>query len=324
MKRILLFIVILAVFTGGTVMAIADPDSNPSLKNRRIFRHLIEPNDFTATMLLNIPYASPPSIFSYQAFSIDLYDSTGTTFIGAAIIFPYQDAGYGYSEVSFHFDNVTAPAWGANYIVRVSESPAHFPSPQHWDLTLAATDYSTATTQTAARDELYTKIISDAEKLNIEWTVSLLSTDGIKIVLSSTGDYYFRNAIPGLQSMCPALFSIQLMEADFSLRSWDYTLATYFESRWAGTWIGNAMTGIGGLFATSTSAANMIFFVIAFVFLVVLEMWKMRGTVNSALLDGWCLLLFAVMNGMFSFVVTGLIAFICALVTGMVLFLRRS
>ena len=310
-----------------------------SIYDKAVYRHLLEDDDFLFILPYSVTYAATPDVNIDKAFIFEMYDPTGATLLGSALTYPYQDRGYGPGIVSFYFAASSGPVWDAANIVRVLENPSQFDTPVYWDFPMSAADYSTAATQATNQAELRTKIQAIATDLGISWTLTLLTQDEEGITLSSYGEDYFRNSILGLQTMCLALFSVQMATPDFSDTSWEYTVANTFLTRYTGTFIGNAMTGFAGLTSADTNATMNTIALLFFAALICFEMaWtknkQSRGyqisskpfaaTIYSASMDGFALLILMTLYGAFSMVLNGLMAFLAIFILGVVMLLNRS
>lgn len=341
-SRIILISLLALLFGLGTsqiALALMDDPSGVSLYNEAVYRHLLEDDDFLFIVPYTLTYGSTPDTKIDDAFLFQLYDTDNTTLLGTVTAYPYFTNGYGEGMIAFYFDADSDLVWEESYIIRVQENPSQFETPTYWDFPLSAADYTSADTQYTNQVALNATIQGIATNLSITWDMDLLSQTEGGIVLSSYGENYFRNAVPRLQEMCPTLFSVQVEEPDFSERDWDYTIADAMLTRYNGTFIGDSMTGFAGLFGSDTTPTWNMLSIIMFAILICVEMaWTRKrregkfifsskpfaANIWAASVDGFALLIYFTLLGMFSMVLNGLISFLCAVVAGLVLFLNRA
>ena len=313
-----LLLIVFAVALPTPVLAMDEPDS-VSLYEIEIFEDLNVTGDFLAIVPYHIPFTTQPDDAIDDTFLFQIISPDGATINGTSLAYPRYYGGYGYGIVSFYFES--GMAWGSAYIFRVQENPAYYPTPLYWDFVVGSSQYSSDTDQSAA---LRAKIIDTAAELTTIWTVDLLTTDAGKTILSTYGELYYLNAVPGLSTFCPTLFSLQERTVTYTKRSWSYTLADSLQTKYAGTAIGNFMTGYAGLFSMQTSSAMTFLSIILFVIVMMIAVWKFKASMMSAFLDGYAFLLFMMLIGAFNMVYAGLIAFLAVMMGGIVLFLNRS
>lgn len=299
-------------------MAMDEPDS-VSLYDIEVFQDLLVEDDFLGIAPYHIPFETQPDNNINKTFIFSILSADGSTTIGSALAYPRFTGGYGYGIVSFYFESGTV--WDTSYIFRVQENPAFYSTPQYWDFPIGPSNYSDDTNQ---EDALRGKILDVAQDLTTEYEVDLLSTsDSGTVVLSTYGELYFLYAVPGIQSMCPKLFSVQIEEPTYEKRDWSYTLANALKTKYAGTIIEDFMTGFAGMFSMDTSPAMNILSVLLFATLILVSVWKFKATTLSAFTDGYALLLVLMLDGFFSMILAGLIAFLSVVIGGIILFLNK-
>lgn len=301
------------------VYAMDEPDS-VSLYDIKIFQDLITDDDFLAIVPYNIPFTTQPDENINVTFIFAIISSDNSTEMGTSLAYPRYYGGYGKGIVSFYIES--GMTWEESYIFRVQENPAFYPSPQKWDFSIGTSAYSTDADQSQA---LRAKIIDTATELSTEWSVDLLSSsDSGQTVLSTYGELYYLNAVPGLQTMCPALFSVQIETPDYTERSWSFTFAEALRTKYAGTIWADFMTGFAGLFSMDEVPALNILSLILFAAVIGISFWKFKATQSAAFIDGYDTLLLLMLNGFFSMIFAGLLAFLSVLVGGVILFLNRG
>ncbi len=313
----------LFLFLASPVYADVDNPDSVSLYDMAVYRHLIEEDDFLAVIPYSITYGTEPDISIDKTFIFRFIDTDGTTELGACLAFPYINNGYGDGIVSFYFDADSAPTWETEYTVRVDGNPTQFSSPDTWPFTLPTSAYSSYDTQEENQALLKSDIIAIARDLEISWGIELLGESDVSTVLGDYGEAYFRNAIYGIQNMCPSLFSVEIVPLEPSDRTWDTDFADSFLTKYDGTWFGDALTGFGGLFNVETSAATSLASLVITIIMIGVLIWKLNATANSGLMHGTAALGLFTLLGTFSFTIHGLIAFMFALATTLVLFFTK-
>jgi hypothetical protein len=243
-----------------------------------------------------------------------------TESIGSVTAIPSYNSGYGLGMVAFYIESGMVA--DTPYVFRVQQNPAIYSSPDYWDFTIGNSNYSSSGGQSAA---LKAKIIDIATYLTTEFETALLTTsESGSTVLSTYGELYFLESIPGLQLMCPELFSVQIETPDFEKKSWSMVFADALQTKYADTFLGDFMTGYAGLFSLETSVAMNSLSVLIFIVIVVFSVLKFKATILSSLLDGYAGLLLLMLSGVFSMVWAGFIAFASAMAGGAILLFKRS
>jgi hypothetical protein len=282
-----------------------------------IFKDLLVTGDFLAVVPYDIPFTTIPDQTIAETFIFSMRD--GATENGTALAYPHHDKGYGKGIVSFYF--ATGTTWEHAYTFRVQENPTYYPAALKWDFVVSPSNYSSDSDQALA---LRAEVLSNATDLSTEFSEELISAGDDGTVLSTYGEIYFTNAIPGLQTMSPTLFSLQIRTPTYSKRTWATTFADAMQTKYAGTFIGDSMTGFAGMFSMQTSSAMNFVSIILFAIIIFVSTKWFKGTTVSAFLDGYGVLLLLMLCGFFSMIYAGLIAFLAIALGGVVLFLNRS
>ena len=296
-----------------------EPDS-VSLADILIFSDLLVADDFLAFVPYNIPFTVAPSPNINETFIFRLMSADNTTELGTVLATPAYDAGYGPGVVSFYI--AAGTTIGEAYIFRVQQNPVHYPDPQYWDFTASNSSYSTSSDPAAA---LRAKVIASVITLEPSFGVNLLTVSDVgDTVLSANGEVYFLDVIPGLQTMAPLLFSVQLESPDFTKRTWSYTFADALKTKYANTFLSEFMTGYAGLYSINSSPAINSLSVFLFIAVIMVSVWKFKATMLSAMLDGYTSQLGLMLIGFFDMVWAGFMAFMLALVGGVIALFKRS
>lgn len=228
----------------------ADTDSPPWDGSQNIYvnRSLLETNDALFVFEYNLPYGALPTADANANYIFRLIDTDGITEIGQALPYSFQtDRGYNHGVASFYFtyderngaDNVLGTAddlflWNDNLIIRISQNPATYTTPQDYDVTIPNNAYSILTTTDDNKDQLADRLLVIASRLEAWWTLTLTESQDPGTVFSANGESYFRAVIFGCQSMAPGMFFVQSVPADTSKRVWGTTLSDTYKQRLAG------------------------------------------------------------------------------------------
>ncbi len=301
-----------------------------SLSDVNVYNSLITLNDTLFIAKYNIVYGTIPTTTVDTTFIFELKD--GATLKGSVTAYPYYNLGYGQGVVSFYFPPGSGIIWGTGYDIVISESPAVFDSPTYFTFPVSATAYSPySSNQTANRELLQTKVTTLAQQLTVAWSLTstpLTETASNGVILSSYGEAYFRNAVYGLQAMCPALFLLQNTNLDYTGRAWDYSFASILSNTFLGTWVyTDILAGFAGIWGVPTSTATSMFSFIFAIVIFCISVGLSQGSpqsVQGAFLDAVTVLIFATLSGMFSAVLDALFAFIFVLVGAWILLLNKA
>jgi hypothetical protein len=261
MRKISKFFLIFAVLALIAVLipqvVLADPPAPTSvtLVNYYATNNLLETGDFFLLIDYNIAYSGGyPTVPASNAFTFRLFDPTGSTEIADALPYVFTTAttgftgtnGYGEGVVAYYFNSASAPTWDLNYIIKVSGNPAEFSSPLEYDFQLPSAAYqSSSDNATGLANELRTI----ATQLSIQWGIPLLSDASATSVFTADGEGYFRNAIPGVQSLAPNIFEDQQEQSpDTTSASYDTNLSNTYQHRFDNSWVHTSLAAGADLF----------------------------------------------------------------------------
>ncbi|MBA7674440.1 hypothetical protein ES703_82654 [subsurface metagenome] len=320
-SSILALVVLVALILPPSPALAAEPEPDSvSLSGIMMFNDLILTGDFLAFVPYNIPFTAAPDYNISETFIFQVLNADNATILGTTLATPAYDSGYGPGVIAFYIES--GMTWGEAYIFRVKQNPVHYPTPQYWDFTTGNSSYSTPSDQAAA---LRAKVIDSTTSLTPSFGIALLAvSEAGDTILSAAGEVYYQGVIPGLQTMTPSLFSVNLETPDFAKRTWSYTFADALKTKYAGTFLAEFMTGYAGLFTTGESPAINSLSVFLFVFIIMFSVWKFKATMLSAILDGYNSLLLLMLIGFFDMVWAGFMAFILATVGGVIALLKRA
>lgn len=238
----------------NAVFAISDPDSSPTITKVKANRNLIETGDVLLYGDYFIPYASVPSTSASDSFIFRLLD--GTTEKGIITPYSLMDNGYNRGCFSFYFSAADNLTWDVAYTIRISQNPSQFDDPTYVDYIMSSASYTGSTDQKDNQTELAINIIAMATRLeNYYDDYDFLDTGPAGTVLSSPiGETYFRNVIYGVQGMASSLFMVQALELDTTDIDWTTNQTDTYQSRFAGTWVGENATATGEEFNLSAQS----------------------------------------------------------------------
>lgn len=158
--------------------------------------------------------------------------------ISSAVPYDYilfNNDGYGDGVTGFYLaDNST---WGEASIIRIAGLPAYYDPPPVFEYHMNAYDYSSSTSQADNREDLKLYILDLCDEFHTIYpAVSLKTLTDIGTVLSSYGEAYFMSAVPGLQTLCPALFFVQsYVPQIMEVEPYNMLLAAKYTARMVGT-----------------------------------------------------------------------------------------
>lgn len=213
------------------------PDSTPRIYSLKAYRDLIEADDCLFIILADIPYSNTPTIPIDRAYTWTLLQASVP--IGSNTGYAMHDYGYGFNVHSLYFDAAAAIDWGnpTAYSLELSGNPDVFTTPPIYDTSDSAEyqiNSATWVNSTDYRASLAADLIAIAKTLEQEWQIILMDEQDTRTVLSSNGEKLFRNAIPNVQVMAPALFYVQSTGADVSGRAWGTSLDEAYRVRLLG------------------------------------------------------------------------------------------
>lgn len=295
------------------VHAIPLPDSTPTVEHVYIWRNALETGDMLIILKENTPYASYSTNISYsEAFIWRLIDTDGTTELGQALGFNYNDNGYNYNVIGFYFsaaDNIT---WGQNYFLRLSGTPSAFASPPEYNYPVNTSYYSSLNVTAEVQTDIASKIILLATELNSNWGLTssyyLTTETEIATVLSIYGEAFFRGALYGCQAYAPAAFSLSIYDIEgLDNRTWTQNYTNALEAQYAGTYIETGIEAGKSFFNIGYNLAGMLG-TLALMAAVITGSIMLSGDWWSAAIGASAVLVIMTRMGMFGLGECGLIA----------------
>ena len=319
-----ILVVFIVMFLMASPVLAADPPDSISIDVKYVNRNLIEDGDMLFYAIYDIAYAVLPDEDIDEIYIFRLVDIDGTTELGSNEAFPFQNQGYGKGLISFYFSAAQAAAiplvWQTSYYIRVQGKPGFFATPPDELFIIDFGDYSTSTTQADNRLETRNNIISIARILESEFTTvtSLLINIEIGTVLNIDGEDYFRNSIFGLQAMVPSLFETQIVDPDYTERTWNTTQQEEYEGRLTGTTMGNSIQGLSDVFSLDFNMVASLPILIGSI-LAIIAAVKMNGKPEAGFLVTVALIIFGAFMGWTPFALVGVFSVVCFLYIAMLL-----
>ena len=210
----ILEIILLALALVAPVIAAPNdinvPDSTISVIKVFAYENVLISGDQEIIAEINIPYATPPTIPSSQAYMARMIDNTGTE-IASTPVTSYFDSGYGYNTIALYFSTAVIP-WNTvpTYSLILNGSPTlNWIGGPYPTVTVPSTSFiwNNSTSIATTQNYIYGQIITWADTLGAYWNIEMTTFIGSTKVFSTYGEAYFPSAIPGLNQMCPQLFA---------------------------------------------------------------------------------------------------------------------
>ncbi len=333
MKRKVVYLclsIIIALFSivvlGKTVNAADAPDSLLIL-SAQVARNTIETGDMAIVFHYNIYYSGTvPTDLASDTIIFRLHNPAGTVLIASAVPYVMFDNGYNTGVGSFYFDSATAPTWGEAYRINIFGSPAFFdPLLDSYSFTLSASHYTSSAIGAVNRLLMADYIISLARLMNEAYSpVVFFGSTDMQIVLSDSGEQYFRGAIPGLQSIAPSLFLTQQFVPEPEYPETDLAQTLTYAERLADSDVMRGFAAIGAEMAMPGEAvAGGLVFIIAIGFIILTIKLKWGRDPGMIAASGF-LAAAAVLLGGSVMVVGVVLALISGIIIMMMLFLRKA
>ena len=296
MKKLILILPLIALLLLPIPALAVEPPNTLEIPSAKVFRNLAEDGDWCLVFQYNFVTDNYSTTPASDSLIFRLYNAAGVLIDTISpYVFPYFESnGYGNGVSSFYLSaSDSPPAWGEAVSVNIYGPSAFFSPAQTLTYTLTANDYTSETTQDGNQDEFYAHILLLADRLASAYQgtgVVLKSTSDSGVVLSTYGELYFRGAIEGIQSLCPALFFIQvyvpeIMELE---SSYDTSLQDTYTGRLTGTDMEEGFANLGAFIGVSgTFAAGFIMLAMCMGLCVwcIRKQWGVEiGLVGSALI----------------------------------------
>ena len=237
----------------SSVLAISDPDSI-SINSVKAYEGLWEEGDMLFIVEYEVMYGVDPDEDPEDTFLVGLWD--GTVKGPDRALAYYQ---HNFTSIYLTAAQVTSFGYELNdeLKVRVTGNPSAFPvlteGVNMKTTTLTSGHWNKGVDMDETREFLSTWCIIIAETLEDSWEIPLLTTGGR---LNTTGMVKFKEAIPGLDSICPDIFQVATSYPDYEDPEYDPTYEEDLLDR-AGTKLTTALEGLG-LWITGKSDTGLL------------------------------------------------------------------
>ncbi len=219
MKRLIVLVALVAVLFPSTVLAIADPDSEPDILNVYVYEDCMETGDIGVLVDFNIEYAISPTVADpndtvTNAYLVVFVDTDGTTQLRAVSPYTYQDSGYGRNLAWIYFTAAEVTTLSidvadeALYRVWLTGNPT-LPSGWTGDPPKVVGTIGYWQTSGVTATLLAQLVRTYADSLELIWGggVDLIEATAIGNRLTVDGEELFTNIIPNLRTIAPAAFA---------------------------------------------------------------------------------------------------------------------
>ncbi|WP_238582022.1 hypothetical protein [Dehalococcoides mccartyi] len=247
----------------------------------QVAHNIVETGDSLVAFKYTIAYASSqPTTPANKLFHFRLMDTDGVTQLGAIEPYAYNNAGYDMGYSAFYFSADDAPEWETALVLKMVGNPQYWETPPEVNYTLTTSDYSQLDTKKENQTLMGSWIIEVCRTLEINWVQKLLTETDQGTVFNEYGAAYGKGTIPGLQTMCPKIFSTQTQGLDMTRRVWLMTKLDEWPHQWDGTIIGDILEGLANIFNNAASW-QMITSLICIVMVIGLFVWGRLKYANN-------------------------------------------
>jgi len=210
------------------VLAIAEPDSAPSINAVYVYENVSTEGDSGVLVDYYLDYAAVPTETASEAFLVVFVDTDGETQLKAVAPYTYQDNGYGRGLVWMRFTPDEVTAYGldsvnqADYEIWLVGNPTltWTPGPDPPKTTATIDQWATVGDPSSL---IALRVLYYADVLELIWTLDLITETAMGSSLSALGEGYFMNVIDNLRTIAPDCFSS--VETDPVYNPLDYDTA---------------------------------------------------------------------------------------------------
>ncbi len=297
--RIITVLIAGILLAGLPLTALAEDreDAVISIQSVHVYHNLVEPDDMAVIFHWRWSSSNLSSTPASSTVSISISDNTGV--IKAAttpyVFSLFENNGYGDGMTGFYLSANTSPIWSGNYTVTIRGLPAYYgesfvpgKGPPTFPFLLTTADYTSVTSQEDNQAELKTYILRECDIFKTIYPdVTLKSISSSGTTLSDYGEAYFTSAIPGLMTLCPALFYIQsYIPEEMAVTPYDMSLQTTLTGRLEGTDLKQGAQRLGNKIGVSWAVVWGIFTLIGCLLVAVKCAEKGWGVEVSLFING--------------------------------------
>lgn len=244
----------IAASTGvaSPVFAIGNPTS-VRIYDVAVFQNVLTTGDQIYFVRYDVQYASQPSEPARETWQMELREANGSRIYVRPLNY------YQHNVISIYLTPSQALSWEGAHIVRIMGMPSVFWSLQETvnmrTATLTSGDYRTDIS-------FCDYVLNQAGILQDDWGITLVSSETGK--LNVTGAKYMREAVPGLNQMCPGIFAISATTPTVERQEYNLTYAKSIQGR-MGDRLSSALDSIAAWMGGSKNwLAAIIVMIIAF------------------------------------------------------------
>lgn len=248
---VLLLLIIGSIFAfPSPVFAIDPPDTTPQVNAVYVFEY----DDGSAGVLIDyyLDYAVLPTETATDAYFAVFIDTDGTTQLKAVAPYTFVDSGYGRGMVYIPFTAAEVTSYSLNstnqadYRIWLTGNPT-----LAWSgavpKTIATIDQWNTTGDMAVL--LALRVLYYADVLELAWSLDMVESTALGNRLTTVGESYFENVIPGLRTLAPAAFASGTQYPEAEDIDYDYTF---------GATVTSGTANITGSPVTLTEGSNTI------------------------------------------------------------------
>jgi len=187
---------------------VADPDSIV-LYSVRVFQNIFETGDQLFVYRYDVAYDPEPDELASETFLVSILNAGGTT-----VLFQRPLINYQHNIISIYLDSDQAVTWGQSNVVRLQGNPGvFFPLTEGVNqitVTLSSSHWILGTAS-VSRPLLGAYVLRACEIIEVDEGSDLVSTEQ---KLTAAGAVVTENAIPGLQTVAPEIYTTAVATPD--------------------------------------------------------------------------------------------------------------
>lgn len=214
---------VMAVLPASPIYAIAEPDTAPQVSAVYVY----EFSSGAVGVLIDyyLDYAVLPTETATESYLAVFVDTDGTTQLRATAPYTFVDSGYGRGLVWLSFTSAEAATYGldiadqANYRIWLTGNPTltWTPGPDPPKTITTIDQWVTS----SVPETLASRVLYYADVLELVWSLDMVESTADGSRLTSVGESYFTNVIPGLRTLAPDAFSDTTSDPNYISISYD-------------------------------------------------------------------------------------------------------
>jgi hypothetical protein len=309
--RAALLSTIFALLVITPVLAISSAYTLCTIEKVYAYHNLLEENDVAVIVFFQMTYGTNPTETITDAM-LGRFLSAGGVELSNATLYSFYNDGYSTGIYRFYWPASTAPDYStidsSGYTVEFAGNPTLSWSGAIPLVSVASINKKGAATLTATSVLLAANVLSWANDLGNDWTITMTEQAGSTTVLHSNGVQYFTNVIPELQQICPQIFPTGLSTPTYVDKTDNATVAKKQATNFPLDPVITPPTGFFGL-----DAQWMKFIVLAILSMVLATVVGVKTNIYVGAACVVPALVLSVNPGIISYMLLGIVAFIAAL-----------